>query len=166
MRYIVKGHANYHMIFKNKFVSSDENLTSSLGHSLGAHVMGNVKHFGSFKLDRISGMDPAGPCFEGKAGDIRIKDREWGLTKSSAKFVDNIHTDGKYYGTRRSNGHVDFFTGQFLGLRTIFYLRFHIQNRGVCNSKHLHHPSNTKAKFTWSTYGQLESYGRLIRKFP
>ena len=24
----------------------------------------------------------------------------------------------------------------------------------------------TKAEFTWSTYGQLESYGQFIRKFP
>ena len=76
--------------------------------------MGNVKHFGDFELNRISGMDPAGPCFEGGVGDIQVENKQWGLTKDSARFVDNIHTDGKFYGTRRSKGHVDFFTGQFL----------------------------------------------------
>ena len=37
------------------------------------------------------------------------------MTKESAKFVDNIHTDGKYYGTFFSKGHIDFFAGKIDG---------------------------------------------------
>ena len=46
-----------------------------IGHSLGAHIMGNIFNFGGLKLDRISELDPAGPCFEGKLGDIRLPDK-------------------------------------------------------------------------------------------
>ena len=40
--------------------------------------------------------------------------------------------------------------------------------KGVKNYHLIHHSAlvYTKAEFTWSTYGRLESYGRLIQKFP
>eukprot|EP00091_Calanus_sinicus_P025396 TRINITY_DN967_c0_g1_i11.p1 TRINITY_DN967_c0_g1~~TRINITY_DN967_c0_g1_i11.p1 ORF type:complete len:650 (-),score=100.52 TRINITY_DN967_c0_g1_i11:469-2394(-) len=79
-----------------------------IGHSLGAHLMGNIYNFGGVKLERLSGLDPAGPCFEGSSRDIQIVGRSWGVTKDSAFFVDNIHTDGGYYGTYQSKGHLDF----------------------------------------------------------
>ena len=50
--------------------------THGIGHSLGAHVMGNIYNFGKVKLNRISGMDPAGPCFEDSVRDINIIDGE------------------------------------------------------------------------------------------
>ena len=43
-----------------------------IGNSLGAHVMGNIWNFGNVKLDRISGLDPTGPCFEDSSWDINI----------------------------------------------------------------------------------------------
>ena len=73
--------------------------------------MGNVYNFGKVKLDRISGLDPAGPCFGGSWQDIQIVDGSWGLTKNSAKFVDNIHTDGEIFGTFLPIGHLDFYAG-------------------------------------------------------
>ena len=83
-----------------------------IGHSLGAHVMGNIYNFGGLSIDRISGLDPAGPCFENSIRDIHIADgRKWGLTKYSANFVDNIHTDGGYYGTYLSKGLIDILAG-------------------------------------------------------
>ena len=62
-------------------------------------------------ITRISGLDVAGPCFEGSRLDIRIKNKKWGLTSASGNFVDNIHTDFKLYGTHQSKGHLDFFAG-------------------------------------------------------
>ena len=95
--------------------------THGIGHSLGAHIMGNVYNFGHFKMDRISGLDPAGPCFGAASGDITIDSgsldnpdtdyKLWGLTKHAAHFVDNIHTDGEYYGSTISKGHLNVFTG-------------------------------------------------------
>jgi len=94
-----------------KDVFSNIEYVHGIGHSLGAHVMGNIYNFGGVKIDRISGLDPAGPCFEGSHEDITIVGREWGVTKNSAFFVDNIHTDGEYLGTYQSKGHLDFFMG-------------------------------------------------------
>ncbi|CAE1295741.1 unnamed protein product [Acanthosepion pharaonis] len=56
-----------------------------IGHSLGAHIAGYVGQAVS-GLGRISGLDPAGPGFEGT--DDQVK-----LDCSDAQFVDIIHTD-------------------------------------------------------------------------
>ena len=91
-----------------------------IGHSLGAHIMGNVWNFGEFKMDRISGLDPAGPCFDGNTGEIEIEEGTgsvenlWGLHKNAASFVDIYHTDGDYFGTTVSKGHLDLFAGKYL----------------------------------------------------
>ncbi|KAJ8675499.1 hypothetical protein QAD02_011285 [Eretmocerus hayati] len=59
-----------------------------IGHSLGAHVSGqaarNLKD--DMEVHRVTGLDPAGPCFEGL--DTKLK-----LSHSDAKFVDAIHTN-------------------------------------------------------------------------
>ncbi|CAF0968787.1 unnamed protein product [Brachionus calyciflorus] len=70
-----------------------------IGHSLGAHVCGFAGK--SIKLNRISGLDPAGPFFSGKPRNER-------LDKSDADFVDNIHTD-YWYGIQEAIGHQDFY---------------------------------------------------------
>ena len=89
--------------------------TYAIGHSLGSHVAGIAGRNSQGKLDRITGLDPAGPCFENRNQENR-------LVRSDAKFVDVIHTDGYYphpvlltawicrhYGTLIPLGHLDFY---------------------------------------------------------
>ena len=54
------------------------------------------------KIGRITGLDPSGPLFH----SVPPSDR---LDKSAAKFVDIIHTAGKWVGNSEKNGHVDFY---------------------------------------------------------
>jgi hypothetical protein len=77
-----------------------------IGHSLGAHIGGyagqRLKNLG-----RITGMDPAGPYFEGTDEVVR-------LDKTDAIFVDVIHTDAAPtynagLGIMQPSGHVDFY---------------------------------------------------------
>ena len=92
-----------------------------IGHSLGAHIMGNVWNFGRFKMDRISGLDPAGPCFNENTGDIEIEENLWGLHKNAANFVDNYHTDGDYYGTTILKGHLNLYAGNSVNIVVLIY---------------------------------------------
>ncbi|XP_071953372.1 pancreatic triacylglycerol lipase-like [Antedon mediterranea] len=79
-----------------------------IGHSLGAHVASYVgEEQTNPKLGRITGMDPAGPYFEGM--DIIVR-----LDPSDATFVDIIHTDTDPiytfgYGIYVPVGHMDFY---------------------------------------------------------
>ncbi|CAG2182613.1 unnamed protein product, partial [Oppiella nova] len=86
-----------------------------IGHSLGAHVIG-IAGRNSRAFARITGLDPAGPCFE-KRKDTKE------LRKTDAPFVDVIHTDGyfpwidprdwispvNHYGTLIPLGTIDFY---------------------------------------------------------
>jgi len=88
-----------------------------IGHSLGAQVaarLGKIfneaQHHGT--IGRISGLDPAGPLFVDDVLD------DYCLTKTDAKFVDVIHTNGAqyrpfvirgYFGNLNPMGDVDFF---------------------------------------------------------
>ncbi|CAH1772842.1 unnamed protein product [Owenia fusiformis] len=82
-----------------------------IGHSLGAHIGGYAGERIN-RLGRITGMDPAGPYFEGREIVVR-------LDPTDALFVDAIHTDGKSllntvnlnggYGIKMPVGHVDFY---------------------------------------------------------
>ena len=60
-----------------------------IGHSLGAQISGQTAHLLKqdkfWKVERITGLDPAKPCFE-KA------DRSLRIDKDDADFVDIIHT--------------------------------------------------------------------------
>ncbi|XP_026284863.1 phospholipase A1 member A-like isoform X2 [Frankliniella occidentalis] len=75
-----------------------------IGHSLGAQIAGVA---GSIALGPagkgwITGLDPAGPLFEGKDPSQR-------LDETDAGFVEAIHTDGGYLGVVQPVGHVDYY---------------------------------------------------------
>ncbi|XP_015997971.2 pancreatic triacylglycerol lipase [Rousettus aegyptiacus] len=79
-----------------------------IGHSLGAHAAGEAGRRTNGTIGRITGLDPAGPSFEGTPELIR-------LDPTDAQFVDVIHTDAAPlipnmgFGIRQTVGHLDFF---------------------------------------------------------
>ncbi|CAH0717571.1 unnamed protein product, partial [Brenthis ino] len=77
-----------------------------IGHSLGAHISGfagkTFENITGFRVGRISGLDPAGPCFSHIEPDCRLKETD-------ADYVDVIHTDAGVYGIRDAVGHADYF---------------------------------------------------------
>uniref|UniRef100_A0A1I8M3T9 Lipase domain-containing protein n=1 Tax=Musca domestica TaxID=7370 RepID=A0A1I8M3T9_MUSDO len=79
-----------------------------IGLSFGAHVVGAVgrkyKELTGQSLPRITGLDPANPCFnKGQAVSS--------LSRDDAAFVDIIHTNPGALGKADSLGHVDFYVG-------------------------------------------------------
>ncbi|XP_077988166.1 pancreatic lipase-related protein 2-like [Glandiceps talaboti] len=101
-----------------KFLNSVDNHAFGrvhiIGFSLGAHCAGYAGRdtqrtpFPLGTIDRISGLDPAGPGFEGESTENR-------LDPSDANNVDAIHTDGDPlapdlgFGIWQEVGHVDFY---------------------------------------------------------
>ncbi|KAJ8710487.1 hypothetical protein PYW08_009002 [Mythimna loreyi] len=77
-----------------------------IGHSLGSHISGFAgKAFmmlTGYRVGRISGLDPAGPCFS----DVNVTFR---LNINDADFVDVIHTDAGVYGMDEPVGHADYY---------------------------------------------------------
>lgn len=68
----------------------DYGLVHVIGHSLGAHIAGNVGRQMSGSLGRVTGLDPAAPLY--------IKFSEDAIKISDASFVDIIHTNGDALG--------------------------------------------------------------------
>ncbi|XP_069844001.1 pancreatic lipase-related protein 2-like isoform X2 [Dipodomys merriami] len=66
-----------------------------IGHSLGAHVAAEAGRRLNGSLGRITGLDPAEPCFKDTPEEVR-------LDPSDAMFVDVIHTDITGSGLDRS----------------------------------------------------------------
>ncbi|XP_035384540.1 lipoprotein lipase isoform X3 [Electrophorus electricus] len=78
-----------------------------LGYSLGAHVAGIAGNLTNNKVNRITGLDPAGPTFE-------HADRLKRLSDDDAEFVDVLHTNTRgtpdlSIGIQRPVGHVDIY---------------------------------------------------------
>lgn len=63
-----------------------------VGHSLGAHLAGQaarlLKEKHGLVVKRITGLDPAYPCFENDSASLRLR-------KTDAEFVDVIHTNSE-----------------------------------------------------------------------
>ncbi|XP_071953370.1 pancreatic triacylglycerol lipase-like [Antedon mediterranea] len=79
-----------------------------IGHNLGAHIMGYAgERQTSPKIGRITGLDPAGPYFDGTNKAVR-------LDPTDAEFIDVIHTDTDPVYTTGMGiympvGHMDFY---------------------------------------------------------
>lgn len=78
-----------------------------IGHSLGAQIAGYAgRHFkklsGGRLLSRVTGLDPANPCFY----DSKILH---GLNREDAQYVQIIHTNPGVLGTEKQTGHADFY---------------------------------------------------------
>lgn len=79
-----------------------------IGHSLGAQIVGSAgRHYMKLTgepIERITGLDPARPCFVGEVAFPR-------LSRKNAKFVDIIHSNPGDLGTEENIGDVDFYPG-------------------------------------------------------
>ncbi|XP_053618641.1 phospholipase A1-like [Plodia interpunctella] len=77
-----------------------------IGHSLGSHMASftgkKFRQLTGRLVGRITGLDPAGPCFT--QGDKELR-----LQASDAEFVDAIHTNAGVLGIEEPVGHVDYY---------------------------------------------------------
>nr|XP_034826440.1 pancreatic triacylglycerol lipase-like [Maniola hyperantus] len=79
----------------------DPGLIHLVAHSLGAHIAAFAcKEFTRLtgrQVGRVTGLDPAGPCFSQLAAELRLK-------STDATYVDVIHTDGGVLGLKERCG--------------------------------------------------------------
>ncbi|XP_045779131.1 pancreatic triacylglycerol lipase-like [Maniola jurtina] len=71
-----------------------------VGHSLGAHIVGNAGRAAPSLPVRVTGMDPAGPQWGGNANALNAR---------SGVFVESIHTDGGRLGIMDPISDADFY---------------------------------------------------------
>ncbi|KAI7685837.1 Pancreatic triacylglycerol lipase, partial [Sarcoptes scabiei] len=92
-----------------KFFNVTEDSFHIIGHSLGSHIAGYAGKFLNGKLGEITGLDPAGPYYEG------LKDTRARLWHTDALFVQSIHTDATHllesfgFGTYETFSHIDIY---------------------------------------------------------
>lgn len=90
-----------------KFDYNPENV-HLIGHSLGAHTAAEAGRRLGGHVGRLTGLDPAQPCFQNTPEEVR-------LDPSDAMFVDVIHTDSAPFipflgfGMSQKVGHLDFY---------------------------------------------------------
>ncbi|CAG7727550.1 unnamed protein product [Allacma fusca] len=94
-------------ILQKSGLTEDFSKVHIIGFSLGAHLAGIIGSFAKKDLgsqvERITGLDPAGPEFDiHELNEIK-------LDKDDARFVDIIHTCSGRLGTSKDLGHVDFY---------------------------------------------------------
>lgn len=79
-----------------------------IGHSLGAHIVGSAGRYYANQtgdlIGRITGLDPARPCFVGNPAYPRI-------ARGDAIFVDIIHSNPGDLGTEENIADADFYAG-------------------------------------------------------
>ncbi|XP_048401815.1 endothelial lipase-like isoform X2 [Stegostoma tigrinum] len=110
-----------------------------IGYSLGAHVAGFAGKAAQKKIGRITGLDPAGPLFEGVIPDQR-------LSPDDADFVDVLHTFvygtlGVSIGISQPVGHIDVYPngGSFqpgCGLHDVISIIAHASFGEVVHCEH------------------------------
>lgn len=101
----VKAVGNYVASFISNLSSGSGISLSSItliGHSLGAHIVGNAGAALKGQISHIIGLDPASPSFT--VADITNR-----LDPTDAQFVQIIHTNGRFLGFSTSIGHIDFY---------------------------------------------------------
>ncbi|XP_043258082.1 pancreatic triacylglycerol lipase-like [Colletes gigas] len=80
----------------------DVSETTTIGHSLGAHVAGLAAYYAKGKVGYVVGLDPALPNFQLAGPGSRI-------SHNDARYVEIIHTNGGQLGFKSPLGDSDFY---------------------------------------------------------
>ncbi|XP_049296733.1 pancreatic lipase-related protein 2-like [Anopheles funestus] len=99
--YAVAAAASNILDYLERYFSINKRDVVVVGHSLGAHVAGNVGKWQSGAIGTIIGLDPALPFFAGNAPDR--------IMASDADYVEIIHTNGGVLGFMDPIGDADFY---------------------------------------------------------